>query len=167
MVRNEVAAVGLLCLGLVGCGEWPDTGAKSRTGALGVTTQDVNDLAKPASPPPERKGVVGQTTGEIGKFDPNANQQVSQQKIQASDPITAPLAAYGPMVEKVSKIEIDSAVNLFHGTEGRYPKDYDEFMEKIVKPNNIKLPALPYGGKYQYDEATHSLQIVRPAPNQK
>lgn len=169
MFRNECAVAGLLMLGLAGCGEWPDTGAKSRTGALGVTTQDVNDLAKPVNqqPPPQQKGVVGQTTNEIGKFDPNANQQVSQQKIQATDPVTAPLAAYGPMVERISIVEMDHAVRLFQASEGRYPKDYDEFMEKIVKANNIRLPALPYGGKYQYDEANHTLQIVRPPQGQK
>jgi hypothetical protein len=167
MFRIQFAAVGLLSVGLCGCGEWPQTGAKDRTGALGVTTQGIDDLAKPAAPPQERKGVVGQTTSDIGKFDPNAKQEVSQQKIQASDPITAPLAAYGPMVERISITEMDHAVRLFHASEGRYPKDYDEFMARIVAENRIKLPVLPFGGKYQYDEANHTLQIVRPAQNQK
>jgi hypothetical protein len=106
--------------------------------------------------------VLHKTTQDIGKFDPNAKQEVSNQKIEASDPVTAPLAAYSPMMEKISIIEIDHAVALFNATEGRYPADYNEFMEKIVKANNIKLPVLPYGGKYVYDEKEHTLKVVRP-----
>ncbi|MFN0054022.1 MAG: hypothetical protein ACKV0T_17725 [Planctomycetales bacterium] len=115
----------------------------------------------------EKKGIFGKKTQEIGKFDANAPQEISDQKIRATDPVTAPLAAYGPMMERVSMLAIDHAVNLFQATEGRYPKDYDEFMEKIIKANNIQLPVLPYGGKYQYDETTHGLVIVRPRPEDK
>jgi hypothetical protein len=71
------------------------------------------------------------------------------------------------MMEKISIIEIDHAIALFNATEGRFPADYDEFMEKIVKANNIKLPVLPYGGKYVYDEKEHALKVVRPAKGEK
>lgn len=165
MFRIEFGTAALLVLGLAGCDvQLSSPGGKGRTGALGVTTEDVNEMGRPVAQPKQENGVIGKTTDDIGKFDPNARQEVSNQKIQATDPITAPLAAYSPMMEKVSMIQIDSAVNLFYGTEGRYPKDYDEFMEKIVKANNIKLPVLPYGGKYKYDEVNHVLMVVRPAP---
>ena len=71
------------------------------------------------------------------------------------------------MMERISIAEMDHAVRLFHASEGRYPKDYDEFMERIVKENRIRLPVLPFGGKYQYDEANHTLVIVRAPQNQK
>jgi hypothetical protein len=158
---------GVLTLFLCGCGEWTSESPKVRTGAVGVTTEGVDELGKPVNRPAERTGIVGQKTDEIGKFDPNAKQEVSQQKIQATDIVTAPVVAYGPMVERISIIEIEHAVRLFHAMENRYPKDYDEFMEKIVKANNIRLPVLPYGGKYQYNEQTHALEIVRPQPNQQ
>jgi hypothetical protein len=121
----------------------------------------VESSDKPAKEP--GNSVLHKTTQDIGKFDPNAKQEVSNQKIQATDPVTAPLAAYSPMMEKISIIEIDHAVALFNATEGRFPANYDEFMEKIIKANNIKLPVLPYGGKYVYDEKEHSLKVVRPA----
>src|SRR4026207_585495 len=38
--------------------------------------------------------IIGKTTQDIGKHDPEAKQEVSDQKIHASDPITAPLIAY-------------------------------------------------------------------------
>jgi len=118
----------------------------------------------PATPPAaEKKGIFGKTTQDIGVFDPLAPQRVSDQKIEASDPITAPLTAYGPMVERVSMIAVDQAIALFMATEGRYPKDHEEFMEKIIRANNMKLPVLPNGGQYKYDEQAHALMVVYPA----
>jgi len=111
--------------------------------------------------PPEKTGIVGKYTDDIGKFDPNAVQVVSDQKIRATDPITGPLSAYGPMVEKVSIMAVDYSMSIFRATEDRFPNDYEEFMEKIIKANNIKLPVLPYKGRYMYDEANHVIVIVR------
>ena len=121
--------------------------------------------AKSTAPPEakqERKGVLGKKTQEIGVFDPQAPQKVSDQKIQASDPVTAPLSAYGPLAEKASILAVDQAINLFQATEGRYPKDHAEFMEKIIRANNMRLPVLPNKGEYRYDEKSHSLVVVYP-----
>jgi hypothetical protein len=68
--------------------------------------------------------------------------------------------AYGPMLEQISKSQIEANVRLFEANEGRYPADLDEFMEKIIKPNNIKLPVLPGGKKYQYDVENHKLVVI-------
>lgn len=121
---------------------------------------------KPKDPEHTGEGVFHKTTDKIEKFDPNAqNQAVSDQKIRTSDPITGPvsvpLTAYRTSVEKLSIIAVDQALAFYYAEQGRYPKDYDEFMEKIVKANNIKLPVLPYKGKYAYDEANHQLIVVR------
>jgi hypothetical protein len=105
--------------------------------------------------------VLHKTTQDIGKFDPNDKGVVSDQKIRATDPVTAPLSAYGPMVESLAKTQIKSAVETFNAVEGRYPKDHEEFMERIIKENNIKLPVLPYKGRYSYDEVNHELVIKR------
>ncbi|MFN9270094.1 MAG: hypothetical protein ACK5V1_15880 [Planctomycetaceae bacterium] len=116
-----------------------------------------------ATPPAGAKqGIFGKTTQDIGVFDPQAAQRVSDQKVVVSDPITAPLTAYGPMVERVSIIAVDQAIALFMATEGRYPKDHDEFMEKVIRANNMKLPVLPNGGQYKYDEQAHTLMVVYP-----
>ena len=61
---------------------------------------------------------------------------------------------------------IDHALDLFNATEGRYPKDYNEFMKRIIKENNIKLPVLPGGAKYAYDVKNHKLQVVRATADQ-
>lgn len=110
---------------------------------------------------PAGDSVFGKKTQDVGKFDPNkANQVVSDQKINAQDPITGPLAAYAPMMEKISNIAVDQALGLFYAEQGRYPASYEEFMEKIIKANNIQLPVLPYKGRYEYDVENHQLKAV-------
>lgn len=104
--------------------------------------------------------IIGKKTQDIGEFDPNAGAAVSDSIIHATDPITAPVSAYGPMLEQISKTHIQHALNLFNATEGRYPESYDEFMEKIIKANNIQLPVLPGGKKYQYDVPNHQLVVI-------
>ncbi|HTI52084.1 MAG TPA: hypothetical protein VL475_14070 [Planctomycetaceae bacterium] len=54
MCKTEIAAVALLSLSLWGCVESTDQKSESsRTGAVGVTTQDIDDLAKPVGKPKE------------------------------------------------------------------------------------------------------------------
>lgn len=104
--------------------------------------------------------IIGKTTQDITAFDPAAGNTVSDSKIRATDPITAPVSAYGPMLEQISKTHIAHALNLYQATEGKYPESLEEFMEKIIKPNGIRLPVLPGGKKYQYDVPNHQLVVI-------
>lgn len=104
--------------------------------------------------------IIGKKTQEIGEFKPEAGAKVSDSKINATDPITAPVGAYGPMVERISKTTIAAALNLFNASEGRFPESHEEFMTRIIKENNIQLPVLPGGKKYQYDVARHELVVI-------
>lgn len=104
--------------------------------------------------------IIGKTTQNVGEHQPDAGAKVSDSKVRVSDPVTAPLQAYGPMVEQLSKTTIAHALNLFNATEGRYPNSYDEFMARIIKENNIRLPVLPGGKKYEYDVANHQLVVI-------
>ena len=47
MWKVEIVAVSLLTLCLCGCSDLTSESPKARTGSLGITTQDVDDLAKP------------------------------------------------------------------------------------------------------------------------
>lgn len=100
----------------------------------------------------------------VGEFDPAAGKQIVDNKVQITNPITGPLEALKPMQQQLNALGIQHAVNLFHASEGRYPKDLDEFMTRIVKENNIKLPTLTTGLSYEYDVANHQLVIVRDDP---
>lgn len=107
-----------------------------------------------------KNSIIGKTTQNIGKLQPGDAGKVSDSKINATDPITGPMSAYGPILEKASAIAVDQAINTFYALEGRYPKDHDEFMNRVILENNIKLPVLPFGATYQYDEANHKLVVL-------
>lgn len=106
--------------------------------------------------------IIGKKTQEVGEFDPKAKQVVSDSKIHADDPVLYPLQAYRPMIEQIMKSHVLQALNLFHAEHDRYPKDHAEFMQKIIKANNIQLPVLPEGYQYKYDVENHKLEMVKP-----
>ena len=101
------------------------------------------------------------TTDKIGEFDPNAGNEVVKPDVKMTNPITGPLEAYHPTVQKIAALGIEHAVNLFNASEGRYPNSYDEFMTRIIKENNIHLPVLQPGLEYQYDVENHKLLVIR------
>ncbi len=127
------------------------------TGLLAGCMQSLEEQTKK-----DPNSIIGKKTQEVGQFDPNAGAKVSDSKIHATDPITAPVSAYGPMVEQIMKSHIEGALNLFNASEGRYPNSYEEFMTRIIKENNIQLPVLPAGRQYQYDVENHKLVVIEP-----
>lgn len=113
------------------------------------------------------KGIIGKTTQEVGKYDPaDADLVVSDQKINAKDPFSAPLYAYSPIVESAAIQKIKADIEIFNVTENHYP-NYEEFMEKIIKVPGVRLPVLPWKGRYMYNEETHELLVVRDPENAK
>jgi RNase P/RNase MRP subunit p29 len=79
--------------------------------------------------------------------------------------VVTPAKAYFAVREKtVFQIQIPHAMQLFKAENGEGPKSHDEFMEKIVKANGIKLPELPPGQIYQYQPDTEELMVIKPAP---
>ncbi len=113
--------------------------------------------SQPSSPPKQK------TTDKIGEFDPSAGVEVIKPDVRITNPITGPLEAYQPLVQQIAGLGIDHAVNLFNASEGRYPTSYDEFMSRIIRENNIRLPVLPPGLEYQYDVENHKLLVIRAA----
>lgn len=131
---------------------------------VGCDRLNKEDKPKPGEPVggAPKGGVIGNTTQDIKKFDPNAaNQKVSDGTFKVTDPISAPLVAYGPALERSFIPLINHDIEMFHALEGRYPKDYNEFMEKIIKANDRKLPVLPSGKRWVYDEKSHELKVVQ------
>ena len=104
--------------------------------------------------------IIGKTTQDVGEIKPEAGATVSDSKIEITDPVTGPLQAYGPAVERIMKSHVAHALNLFNASEGRYPNSYEEFMTRIIKENNIQLPVLPGGKRYQYDVPNHQLVVI-------
>jgi hypothetical protein len=112
--------------------------------------------------PKKLQSIFKKKTQDIGKFDPNIIQEVSNSEIKMSNPITGPLEAYAPILEQVSKMSVEKVLSLYYAQHERYP-DYDEFMSQVVKKNDMWFPVLPAGAKYQYDEKNHKLVVIKPA----
>lgn len=105
--------------------------------------------------------ILKKTTQDIGELNPADKPKISDSKVQITDPVTGPLQAYGPAMEQIAKLGIDQAVILFQAEEGRFPNSHEEFMTRIIKANNIRLPVLPGGAKYKYDVENHKLEVVK------
>jgi hypothetical protein len=76
--------------------------------------------------------------------------------------VVTPAKAYFTVREKVVfQIQIPQAMQFFEAENGFTPKSHEEFMEKIIQANGIKLPELPVDARYVYDVENKELQVVR------
>lgn len=65
--------------------------------------------------------------------------------------IAAPVVTLFAVEQRaVFDIQLPKAMQLFNATEGRNPKSHEEFMTRIIKESQIKLPELPAGWSYRY-----------------
>ncbi len=78
--------------------------------------------------------------------------------------IVAPAVALFRTRERaVFEIQIPHAMQLYEALNGKKPVSEEEFFEKIIKTNQIKLPTLPEGQRYVYDPKKGELMVERPA----
>lgn len=102
----------------------------------------------PASPPPVREKAeagVGVRGDKIG-----------------GGIYATPARAYFQIREKAAFIQVEHALNLFRGLEGRLPRSHEEFMEKVIQANQIQLPQLAEGSRYMWDPQKGELMVERP-----
>jgi hypothetical protein len=166
--RLAIAACALLA---AGCEEERhDTFARPKSRATGVVGVDVGDQGResprPKAAPPAKKEpvfIVGKRTQDIKDANVELKSGQARQastRIVAKDPITLQGNAYVAAIGQISIGQIQHAVDLYHATNDRYPKDLDEFMNEIIRPNNIALPKLPHYQEYAYDANQHKLIII-------
>jgi len=144
-------------------GKRPQTRALDQTGvSVGLDTDRPQAPAPPRAPA-KREFIVGKRTQEIRNANielQKGGAQVATTKITAKDPITLPGNAYVRIIGRTSMMNIEHALDLYQAETGHFPKDYNEFMDVIIKANNIALPKLPYYQEYGYDEKAHKLLIL-------
>jgi hypothetical protein len=121
----------------------------------------------PAQPkfkrPTDSGPILGRRTQEVRNAATELQKggaRVASTKITAKDYITLQGNAYVTIIGRTSIMKIQQAMDLYHAANDRYPKDLDEFMNEIIKPNNIALPVLPLHQAYGYDENEHKLIIL-------
>lgn len=149
-----IPAVMLVCGVLLGCG------SDTRTSVPSPEASDVPPPPPPPAPvdvsPAEPTAVVeGETArpAEVGVGRKGHG--------YGTGPIATPLAARWRAAERlIFDAQIPHAMNLFKATNGRAPASHDEFMKEIIKFNQIHLPELREGERYQYDPETEQLMVV-------
>ena len=65
--------------------------------------------------------------------------------------ISTPVATGFRAEQKIRFLQIVQPMQMYRVEHGHFPKTEEEFMEKIIKANSIKLPELPPGERYVYD----------------
>ncbi len=147
-LRRGMALLVLLALPVVsGCEEERNVGSKPR--AKAAAKKDMFIVGK-------RTQDIKNATAELKKGDAN----VVTPKITAKDYITLQGNAYVTAIGQTSILQIKHAMDLYQAANDRYPKDYEEFMNEIIKANNLALPQLPFYQAYGYDEKEHKLVIL-------
>jgi hypothetical protein len=141
----------------------PETRALDQTGVSVGLDETARAPVQTRQPAKQSGPIIGQRTTDIRNASKELNQggaQVASQKIVSKDPITLQGNAYVSIVGRSSILSIQHSLDLYHATNERYPKDLDEFMTEIIKPNGISLPQLPPYQKYAYDEKDHKLIVL-------
>jgi hypothetical protein len=129
--------------------------------SLGVVACLTLGCADPnAAEKDQKQSIIGRKTQEIGEFDADGDAEIADQQVEVSANPLAAAGAYGYAVGTISKQAVQRALQLFNAEHERYPKDHEEFMERIIKANNLQLPVLPGGDQYQYDVENHELVII-------
>jgi hypothetical protein len=77
--------------------------------------------------------------------------------------VEAAKAYFNVRQRAVFEIEIPKNMQLFEATEGRKPNSHEEFMQKIITANGVKLPNLPANHRYVYDPQQGELMVEKPA----
>ena len=82
----------------------------------------------------------------------------------SGNPLSAPADYLGTLAKgkqfsekTIETASLNSAIQLFYAAEGRYPKDLDELVKEKYLP---RIPAPPYGTKYDYNVGEGKLKIV-------
>ena len=96
----------------------------------------------------------------VYRQDPGQSKEKEPVKAADKDPTRITGNAYVSILGQTSILNIKHALDLYQAETGEFPKAYEEFMEKIIKANNIALPKLPFYQEYGYDAPSHSLVIV-------
>jgi hypothetical protein len=120
--------------------------------------------AKPATPPPAAPAPAAASSPAPGTTEKKAGVGSGKKgRGYGKGVVATPAASIWAVRERlVFEVQIPQAMSLFKATEGRGPKDHNEFMAQIIKANNIHLPQLPEGDVYRYDPKTEQLMIDSP-----
>ncbi|MFM7128451.1 MAG: hypothetical protein ACKO0V_03725 [bacterium] len=158
MIRNfMLLSTAALVFSVVGCDE-PRTATPAEKAAMAKAKDAAKNEVKP-------REIIGKTTTDIR--DMQAEQAKGAVKADnegaVRKEIFAPSKYYVVSIDRIAAMNVKHAVDLYQAETGAYPKDYNEFMQNVIKkgqPDEIRLPQLPYYQEYSYDAEKHELVVL-------
>ena len=98
------------------------------------------------------------TTGCGNNNDQSAASKPGENPLNApADYVSGLAKGQQVAVKTIDTASINSAIQMFEATEGRYPKDLNELVSKKLLPS---VPAPPRGMKFNYDSTTGTVRVV-------
>ena len=142
------ASTWLWCVASVATFMSLQTGCQDQSQPNADNTQEATE---PAAPFEAKKAGVG-----VGK-----SMQALEKHGTTGDVVAGPAKVLFRTKEKiVFEIQIPQALNLYKAEHGKGPQSHEEFMEKIIRANRIRLPKLPPGQRYEFDVEKQELWVV-------
>lgn len=112
----------------------------------------------PGSPNPNEPPAATSTPREVTALDPARGK-----KSRATGGYLGAVAGARFYAEHALIFDqVTYALKLYNAEHGEYPKSHEEFMNKIIKYNQLRLPPLDRGVEYIYVPEEHKLMIWRP-----
>jgi hypothetical protein len=156
----EVAAVGWLVAGFVGC-EAPSTSNTPAASSTPTTAEQPKEekpmvAGAPGEPLPEDETPVTDIPRKFNSHDPIHGRRSRRAGGLGTTMAALPYAQFQTMI-----YNIDEANALYNAEHGDWPKSQEEFIKNIVEFNKIKLPEIPDGEEYCYvpEQGEVGLQI--------
>jgi hypothetical protein len=151
------AAAMLLASTLIGCSEPAPEADRAGEPAQSAPAQPIEaPQAAPSATAPSNAVETVREKAAVGMSEKGRD--------YGKDPIATPVSTLWSVKEQLVLIQIQSALQLYKAadSDGRGPRNHKEFMEKIVRANDIRLPKLPSGHRYVYDPAKEELMVEKP-----
>lgn len=136
---------------------------------LGTVGMVVSGCGAPKKEPPKKQPI--QTRETLRKTTQNVlelEKALADGGVPASMEITGEglevySDAYRTSVGRLGVMAVDQKMQMHEAEFGSKPKDYAEFMEKIIgkgQPEGIQLPMLPYYQEWAYDPDKKTLVVI-------
>jgi hypothetical protein len=87
---------------------------------------------------------------------------IQGQSLESGSMITQPAKTYFSAKQNIVFIQVEQALQLYKASTDSVPQSTEEFMEKVIQPNSIKLPELPRGHEYVFDAESGKLMVEKP-----
>ena len=132
----------------------------SNPGLNAAPTNSDNNVGNANDP---TKGLSAQPDSGNPAADPNGPRQKADAEATAKDfgggVLGQPFEVYFKAKDTLAFGQMKQALDLYKVEHG-VPKSHEEFMEKIIKANQIQLPELGPGNVYEFDPKTGVLMVA-------